>query len=351
MRRTILLVSNNPRLALKAAECAAMARFRAEVAMARDAARLPRCGWVRRWHRMRCRSPEAIAEIADALPGPLALVLGADVWGAGLCHELARLRPDLPVAPSAPPELLRQLDNKLGFTALAAGLGVRVPRSIAADDREAAIAAAVRLGWPIVLKHPLTESGHGVAIVRDRQALEAEMERQPFASGWPLQLQELVEGPVLGLNLLARDGEVLAMSTYRKVTPERFRFEPLPALAAELAPLLQATRFSGLANFDAIGTPRGPVIIEMNPRIWYNVQADALMGVNYVAAAWEAVHGVGGERPQARSGSWTMVGALANDLLRLRPAALAAGWPSWRGALLQAEESAIRLIARFIGIA
>lgn len=327
--KRLLLLTNNDRLALKAADAAAQDGWSVEAAGRRDLPALRRSRRVGRVHVLPDGQAADFAALARRLG--TGLVFPVDVWAFGMAHEMAAIAPDLGIVPALSAAALREIDDKIAFVALAAAAGVAVPRSgvIAEGDDPGPVLQAI--GAPLVLKTPFGESGRGVfpaATIAEALMILG----GPLAARRPVQVQSHVAGPVLGLNVLAKDGVVAAASAYRKLSADRFRFAPDPALEAAIAPLLKATRFSGLANFDAIETPAGPVFLECNPRVWYNLQADALTGLNYVAAAARLVRGEAGRDPHSCAGEWTMPQHLLKRAAALDAAAFRAGGASWRGA-------------------
>lgn len=330
-RPETLVISSNSALALKAIYCLRALDHKIHVASERDSPVLRRSRYVQGFRRFDRASfdSDVLAWAEELQPS---LIMPVEVAAFATAHRLKHLNPGLPVFPCSGAALLDQLDNKAAFIDLAARYGVPVPRSILIDefdDLEHRLAETV--GYPLMLKLPYGESSRGVARADSFADVERLLRLAPFER-LPLQAQSFHPGPVAGVNLLCVDGEIQAVATYRKRSFDTLSFEPIPSLDTAVAPLLRGVGFSGLANFDAILTPdQGALFLECNPRVWYNMQADCWMGVNFVEAGMAALNGCRTGAATARSGDYVFPMRLLKDLLQLKPVAWRASGASYRG--------------------
>lgn len=228
-------------------------------------------------------------------------------------------------------ERLHELHDKGAFAALAARLGLAVPRTTVAETPEA-LAEAVRAlhaaGLGAVLKPAF--SRFGSRVIRD--ATPADARRADPSAACPWLAQELVPGRALCAFAVAHRGRLTAHAAYR--TPftagagAGVAFEPVvsPAAEAFAARIAAETGASGQLAFDFQERPAGELVaIECNPRATSGVHLfgpdDDLVG---------ALLGEGGEgvRPASLEPVALRLGlALAG----WRPGQTA-GWRRWLGA-------------------
>ena len=199
---------------------------------------------------------------------------------------IAALRPRLPVPSSLVPEVASfdLLNDKWRFTRFCAEHGVRAPQGwlyrSAADLRAALDDGSLQL--PLTVK-PLNYSA-GVGVLHltapaDLTAIEAIDYR-------PILVQRHIFGETIGINVLCRDGEILAHATQRR-DDRRFELFANPDLLANVTRLAAAARFTGPANLDVVledATGLG-YIVECNPRFWYSIYMAMIVGANFVDLA------------------------------------------------------------------
>lgn len=323
-----LVLSSNGPLAMKAVYCLHDLGYRVAVATQMDLPGPRRSRYVAEVKVLdrTCFDQDLLAYARALKP---AVLMPVEVAAFATAARLKEVAPDLPIFPCSGAATLDILDNKASFTGHAARLGVPVPASIRVDEIGAGLQERLAcIGYPLMLKTLYGESSLGV-VRADSYADVERLLRERFRA--PFQAQAFVEGPTVGLNVLCVDGEIATASTYRKHDSDTLIFEPIPQLQAEIAPLLRNLRFSGLANFDAILTDKGQALfLECNPRVWYNMQADCHMGLNFAAAGIMAIHGKRSKQ-EVQFGPYTFPLRLLKDLARVRVAALRASRESYRG--------------------
>jgi [lysine-biosynthesis-protein LysW]--L-2-aminoadipate ligase len=171
-------------------------------------------------------------------------------------------------------EVIGACGDKAQTSLLLAAAGVPAPRTLLALTPQAALTAAAKLGFPVVVK-PLTGSwGRLVTVLRDQQEAEAVMEHVAALPG-PQQhvvyLQELIDKPGRDIRVLVAGDEVIG-ATYRYGAQWRTgvarggRSRPCP-LSDELTGLaLAAARAvgGGFLGVDLVEGAGGPQVIEVN---------------------------------------------------------------------------------------
>lgn len=175
----------------------------------------------------------------------------------------------------SPSEAIRLASDKLALARRLREVGVPVPRTWSAERSPAAVREG---GLPLVLKPVLGAGCEGVRLARDglglRDALAAAAE-----TGRAAIVQEYVEGVAASASVLCVKGRAVPLSLNGQAirVGRTFRYEggwlPLRHSQAEAA-LAAACRacetvpgLRGYAGVDLVLGPRGPVVIEINPRL------------------------------------------------------------------------------------
>lgn len=201
-------------------------------------------------------------------------------------------------------EQLDLLNSKPRLAALAAGLGVPLPESMApGEDLDQFLD---RQGLPCVVK-PVCGEKLGLtaaaryAVAATREEAREAWERFSRLAGEPPVVQGYLPGRALGCSVLARSGEVLAAVCHRRIREypvsggpssccQCVEREDIRTYAARLA---AETGLTGLAMFefkeDGEGRPR---LLECNPRIWGTFPLTRVSGSGipllWCALAWNA---------------------------------------------------------------
>jgi carbamoyl-phosphate synthase large subunit len=85
-------------------------------------------------------------------------------------------------------------EDRERFAALAADLGLRVPRWGIAHDPDAAVRAAEAVGYPVLVRPSYVLGGRAMAILHDRAALDRYLERE--RPTWPLLVDAFLEDAI-----------------------------------------------------------------------------------------------------------------------------------------------------------
>lgn len=192
-------------------------------------------------------------------------------------------------------EALRTAADKGAVTAMADRCGVPVPATVRWSPGDPA--PALR-SWPVVVK-PLRSRtvaagagvvAHDVTYALDAAALDTEL---GHADG-PVLLQEYVHGAGHGVEVLARDGEVVAAFQHRRIREYppsggasscREAVAVDPELLAASERLLGELRWTGLAMVEFKIGPSGWFLMEINGRVWGSLPLAVAAGVDFPAMA------------------------------------------------------------------
>lgn len=146
------------------------------------------------------------------------------------------------------------------------------------------------LKYPLIAK-PVNGSGGGVGIkvLRNQEEVLQYCENNSFECN--TIFQEYIKGYDLSANVFCKDGEVLFFTMQKGVDFEKgeetyqivFNFIEDEVLHENTLALMKGLNWNGVANIDwrfDINSQHYKVI-EINTRYWYNVDASAIVGVNF----------------------------------------------------------------------
>ncbi|MCB2061672.1 MAG: hypothetical protein R3E09_04040 [Novosphingobium sp.] len=155
---------------------------------------------------------------------------------------------------------------------LCRSLGIATPRTGFATLENAA-AACERIGYPCYLKVSGTTASRGVFRLESEADLRAPLD--VLARNAEFQIQEAVEGELVGVTGFCRDGALLAGFAFRSLrgtalggTSPHAAIVEDPGLLDALGRIAQALNWTGGIDLDFIATPDGGhVLLEINPRL------------------------------------------------------------------------------------
>jgi predicted ATP-grasp superfamily ATP-dependent carboligase len=201
------------------------------------------------------------------------------------------------------PALHTALD-KTKTLALAAQLGVPVPRSCYPADRQEALQFADSTGYPLVMK-PRAMASFGkeggpkfkVAYARDREELVRQLDKLCPEGRLPI-LQEYCRGVRTSLGVFFAEGEMLGIYQYKGprelpltggVTTLHVSAPVDEDLRMWTLSLVRAMGYSGVANseFRVDETTGRKVLMEINPRFYGPQSGTNLLGLNFPYAAYQ----------------------------------------------------------------
>jgi len=290
--------------------------------------------------------PESVVAVARAMAGPAGVagvVTSSEYFVAVAARAARRLR-----RPGPDPAALDRCRDKRRQRAALAGAGVPVPAFAAAGTPQEAATAAAALGFPVVVKPPDGTGSRGVRLCRDAAevaghtaALLAAGRDERHQPSLPAVLvEEYVDGPEVSVETF---GSAVAAITAKHLGPPPWFVEsghdvPAdPGLPDPAAPALAAIRALGLgfgpAHTEIRLGARGPVVIEVNPRLAGGripVLVRLARGLDLVGATVDAVTGAGRGLPEPGPGHASirfLVAARAGRIRRTGGVAAAAAVP------------------------
>ena len=194
-------------------------------------------------------------------------------------------------------EALACVTDKHATLQLARAAGVPVPASVLVHGAAQALEAAPSLGWPVVVK-PVSSrryGGHGTEAFEVSYAADVdELARRvaPLEGRCAVLLQRYHAGEGHGVELLTDGGRPLAVFQHRRLhevpitggaSALRESVPVDPVMRDHATRLLAALRWTGLAMVEFRVGPEGPVLMEINGRIWGSLPLAVKSGVDFPA--------------------------------------------------------------------
>ena len=189
----------------------------------------------------------------------------------------------------APYADLISLHDKRSLQGIAHRLGVRMPMTV---ELESALDSGcpAEFRFPAVLKPKQGGGGWSVTEVPDRDALRG-MAGRPGLLPQRYLVQEKIEGPVAGVAMLYRDGELVAADSYWTVQTYPHPYgqptvrvsRDFPEATAALAAILDSLRWTGPCQADFLHDEarNASFLIDVNPRFWGSVGQSIARGIDF----------------------------------------------------------------------
>lgn len=193
------------------------------------------------------------------------------------------------------------ISDKRALAETAREVGIAVPSCLALDAaRELAESTAASLAFPTVVKAARSVAGRqgervrtGVSYASTAEELLSVLADWPPA-GYPILIQEKIEGPGIGIFLLRWNGRTLAAAAHRRIREKpptggvsvyREAIEPDPDLLNRCERLLDAFDWRGVAmvEFKRCDRTGVPYLMEVNGRLWGSLQLAIDAGIDFPA--------------------------------------------------------------------
>ncbi|MFC9294755.1 ATP-grasp domain-containing protein [Streptomyces sp. NPDC057011] len=236
--------------------------------------------------RVDTRNAEAVRDAALAVVNSLPVV-GVFTYDETQVVFCARLAQDLGL-PGSPPETITSCRDKAATRSALAAAGVPQPASVTVTTAEEALAAAEKIGYPVIVKARAMAASFGVVRAdgpADIAAAFAAADGADFMNlpRYPANVlvEEFLTGPEISVDAVIHDGEVTPTVIARKRLGLEPYFEetghdvdaadPLFAdeeLLGQLREIHRALGFvHGATHSEFKLTPDGPRLVEVNARL------------------------------------------------------------------------------------
>lgn len=235
-----------------------------------------------------------------------ALVLGVDAAALAVSERRELFEPYLEVGLPPHDVVLRCLD-KPAFLIAAETAGLAPPPSATCESVDAAVAAAERLGYPVVVKPTRSLERTGARMLTTRYADDERSVRDAIRDlGGRATVQRCVDGPVLSVSGVVQDGALLGVcvSRYARMWPPRggsasasVTIDPPPDLVDKVGRLLADLGWQGIFELELLDGPDGPAAIDFNPRPYGSLSLAVAAGANLPALWVDALLGRRAETP------------------------------------------------------
>lgn len=196
------------------------------------------------------------------------------------------------VAPVPEPEAFDLVNNKWRLAQFMAEQGIAGPPTIFAS-MDAAFDQQLRaMKFPILAKPYMAWGGEGIRRFETLAEFEnfvAEYGPERFRNRYIIQT--FLNGYVVGLNILSRQGQILAHTMQRGIIPNTTKWAAAAAIrfiqhegVLETAQkLLAALKWNGFGNLDMFfdTDDRQVKILEVNSRFWGSLRGSYVAGVNF----------------------------------------------------------------------
>jgi D-aspartate ligase len=179
------------------------------------------------------------------------------------------------------PETVERCRSKEALLEVATRVGLSAPETVVCADREQALAAAQRLGFPLVLKPRGTVFEAGSEVRHQASSLvagPATLDRGLAATGWPCLLQRREAGTIASFGGVYADERLLAVafSRYRRTWPPQAgsvcfseSAEPPGALVESVVGLVGELGWEGIFELELVERGGGEfAVLDFNPRIY-----------------------------------------------------------------------------------
>lgn len=250
------------------------------------------------------RLPAAIATILQT--DPVALVVPVSIHAAFSLARAVRDGHPFPTVLASDFYALERANDKVRAIRAAERRSISVPRTIAIDGIDGLASALEDVPLPAVVKLRDDRGTYLAPSARYRilrNAADVRTASSAFPADLPLLVQEYVPGQGCGVGMLrGPDGMLHAAVAYRRVRECPPNGGPSsvaitveePGWIARSAALLDELGIVGAAHVEFRDTERGPVLMEVNPRLWGTVRLAEHAG-QPIIDRWVAmaVHGAG----------------------------------------------------------
>ena len=198
-----------------------------------------------------------------------------------------RIISETEIFPVANWETLKLLNNKWSFLELMKDNGISCPRTMLIT--ELCQIKSLDIEFPIMIKQLELDASRSVVKLNSFEELEMYLSKrnENNFNALPLLIQEYIPGIDMGINILAKNGKIIAYNMHkyypngvsRNVT-EFLKDDNVLNIGRQI---VCCCNFTGVANIDLRFDDRDKSIkvIECNPRFWGMLYASMFTGINF----------------------------------------------------------------------
>lgn len=211
------------------------------------------------------------------------------------------------IVPLPDPEAFALGSNKWLLAQALAKHNIPGPPTVLVTDDERCEGAIRELEYPVLLKPITAWGGDGIERFENFSDLNSHLEQNIEHLKEKFIVQSLLPGFVVGVNVLARDGELLATTMQRGTIPNTQKYaaaggikfikeEKFLAIAQKL---ISSLKWSGFANLDTFYDSQDDKlkILEINARFWGSLRGSLVAGVSFPYLACLAALNIPFDRP------------------------------------------------------
>ncbi len=233
------------------------------------------------------------------LPADTSAIPFAIAHRADLCQFVA-------VAPLPEQRVFETANNKWLMAQFLAANDIATPPCLLIDYSEGFFGKLRDMQFPVLIKPTALRGGDGIRQFDNFDELTVFLGAEHERVKDQFIVQTLLAGIDVSLNVLARDGRILAMTVQQGMIPNTQKFggpgalqfvdDPRFTLVAER--LVAALHWSGYACVDTLCDARSNLhILDINARFWASVRGSWVAGVNIPYLACLAALNIGFSRP------------------------------------------------------
>jgi len=142
----------------------------------------------------------------------------------------------------------------------------------------------IKISFPVIVKPVDSHSRKGVVCFNSLDKLKEYLSKPGLYNKFPLLVQEFISGTDIDLNVLAKEGELVAFSVQKWDLDGRISFVDNEQVCSLGKEIVRLTKYNGVAHFDMRIDKRDNTVkvIECNPRFWNSIMASKYNNVNFV---------------------------------------------------------------------
>jgi len=229
------------------------------------------------------------------------------------------------ISPVPDMEAFRIAGNKWSVTHLAEELDIPIPESILVTLDAAFYERLAEMEYPVLLKPARAQGGRGIHVFKtpaDAQEFLETHDEEKLRDQY--LIQGYVPGATMGLNVLCREGRILAYCMQQYLVapgftpPTAIQFIEREDMLESGRKLVSALNWSGVANIDWRYDERDgrAKLLEVNPRFWATLVGSLVVGVNFPFLSCLAALDIPFAMPEYELGKFVKVGVAVKEMLR-----------------------------------